>query len=95
MKNDNIKSWFSSNIWNILVAVITLVVTYTVSTTAINYRVQAIEKVNEDQSKQIDKMEILLQTLPNKEFMDLKLQPMIDDISSIKTDLKEHLKESN
>ncbi|MFA5300341.1 MAG: hypothetical protein WC389_19325 [Lutibacter sp.] len=94
MKNENPQSWFRSNLWNIIAAVFTMVVTYVASTTAIKARVLAIETENRNQSDDIKELQNVIKNLPDKEYMDLKLQPMINDIATIKADVKEHLQES-
>jgi cell division protein FtsB len=94
MKSGSTQSWFKSNMWNIFVALFTMIVTYVASTTAIKARVQALEKENETQNTDIKELQTAIKNLPDKEYMDLKLQPMINDVATIKTDLKEHLQES-
>ncbi len=91
MKNNNSTTWLKNNFWNLLITFVSIVVAFV----SLQNRVSANEKDIQAIQARLDTIEKVLTTLPTKEFMDLKLNPIQQDLTEVKLDVKKHLQETS
>ena len=85
-KNNNSKSvnWLRDNFWNLFITFVSIIVAFV----SLQGRVTANEKDIKTIQIRMDKIEVLLENLPTKEYLDLKIDPIQKDLLEVKLDVK-------
>lgn len=84
------KQWLQDNFWNLLITFVTVIIAWT----SMNNKISFLEIRAQSNYDRITNIEELLKKIPDREYLDLKIDPIYADLQEVKKDVKAHLQQT-